>query len=81
MEALGFIVLPLNICLFKYKEKDIMVILYVDDILAAAPEDVIIDEFRNQLSNHYKIKDIREVKRFLGLNIVKNEISKIIFLL
>ena len=43
--------------------------LYVDDILIASKSKTIIDKLKEDLSFEFKMKDLGEVKKVLGIEI------------
>jgi len=55
-----------------YMRDDIILAVYVDDILIAAPSIESCNAIINELTRHIEIINKGEVKSFLGLNIVRN---------
>ena len=53
--------------------------LYVDDLLIAAPTKSVIFDIRDQLLAHFKLKHLGEVKTFLGFDIVRNREERRVF--
>ena len=51
----------------------IFVIVYVDDIIICANNDIHLNYVKNILSNNFKIKDLGPVKYFLGINVENND--------
>ena len=47
----------------------VMVALYVDDLLIAAPSETIVGDVKRQLSRIYSMKDLGPVRKFLGMNV------------
>ena len=47
--------------------------LYVDDILISCSSDSFLKKLKSKLMNEYKMKDLGEVKQFLGVNVEQNE--------
>ncbi|KGR21004.1 hypothetical protein MG9_02073 [Candida albicans P37037] len=43
--------------------------VYVDDILISAETVENINEIKSFLEKNFKMKDLKEVKKFLGMNI------------
>lgn len=55
----------------KSKETTLVIILvYVDDLLITGSNSSLIQETKQVLHHHFKIKDLRELRYFLGLNSV-----------
>lgn len=59
-------------CLYVNKERDIYIIIYVDDALIAGPNDEIVDAFIAELETEFMIKNMGEPRRFLGYDIERN---------
>ena len=47
----------------------VMVALYVDCLLIAAPNETIVGNVKRQLSRIYSMKDLGPVRKFLGMNV------------
>ena len=71
MEKLGFQRSESDYCLYiKYGSDDIIyLILFVDDLLICGKSRRKIDEVKTKLSNKFAMKDLGEVKTYLGINI------------
>ena len=72
MESLGFESLESDVCLFKHKELGILVVLYVDDLLIAISYVDLIDRIYDSLRYSFDLKELGEVKRFLGFDVIRN---------
>ena len=70
LEGLGFQQLPDERCIFMHKEKDIWLLLYVDDTLCAAMSKDDIEWLKKSIS--FKIKVIGEPARFLGCSLTRS---------
>ncbi|KAJ9538691.1 hypothetical protein OSB04_031424 [Centaurea solstitialis] len=51
----------------------VAVLVYVDDIILAGPSQNLIDEVKIQLSNTFKLKDLGDLKYFLGLEVARSK--------
>ncbi|KXX82433.1 Copia protein [Madurella mycetomatis] len=80
MESLGFNALSSDLCLFRHKALGVLVVLYVDDVLIAATTVNIINDIRDRLRAIYDLKEMGEVKRFLGFDVVRDRAAKKIFI-
>jgi hypothetical protein len=80
MEKLGFKLLDSNICLFKHQELDILVVLYIDDLLVVASNVDLINYTRDGLKRVYDLKELGKVKRFLGFDILYDRQARKIFI-
>ena len=57
----------------KYESDHVIyLILFVDDLLMCGKNKRKIDEIKNKLSNKFAMKDLAEVKTYLGINIEYN---------
>jgi hypothetical protein len=81
MENLGFEALDSDVCLFKHREVDILVVLYVDDLLVAVPIVMLINRICDGLKAKFELKEMGEVKRFLGFDILCDRSNRKIFIL
>ena len=57
-----------------------MVVLYVDDLLIAAINAGIINGIRDRLRAIYDLKELGEVRRFLGFDVVRDRAARKIFI-
>jgi hypothetical protein len=80
MENLGFEALDSDVCLFKHREVDILVVLYVDDLLVAVPTVTLINRTCDGLKAKFELKEMGEVKRFLGFDILRDRSNRKIFI-
>ena len=80
MEKLGFVPFGSDTCLFQNKTTKALVILYVDDLLIATPTLSAIDSTKEQLMSAFEMKELGEVKRFLGFDVVRDRKNRTIFL-
>ena len=71
IKKLGFQRSESDYCLYmKYESDDVIyLILFVDDLLICGKKKRKIDEIKNKLSNKFAMKDLGEVKAYLGINI------------
>lgn len=60
-------------CLYICREKNLYIILYVDDILIFGRNIRDIEWIKSEFFNHFKMKDLGEVSNFLGLDIQHND--------
>ena len=72
----GFKQLITDPCFFIKHE--MMIVIHVDDLLCAIPSDTIAKEIYNQLENFLKLKDLGDVKYFLGIQIERNKLGFIL---
>lgn len=68
-----------DLCVFKNEKTGVILILYVDDMLVAAPRDTEIDDVAEEIAKHFKIKKLGVPTKFLGFNILRDTAQKKIF--
>ena len=70
LKRLGFEELPDERCIFTHRERDLWLLLYVDDTLSAALDKRQIQWFKDNII--FKIKVIGEPARFLGSSLTRD---------
>jgi hypothetical protein len=64
----------------KQNDGDTLIVgVYVDDMIVAARTTDAIDAFGRNIGSRYKVKDLGEIKAFLGLEIVRDRANRRIF--
>src|SRR4051794_22376122 len=63
-----------------YISQDIILILYVDDMLITAKDKIALAKFKKQMTQKYKMTDLGEAQQFLGLQIHRNQERKMLFI-
>ena len=51
----------------------VAILVYVDDIILAGPSQKLIDEVKIKLSDRFKLKDLGDLKFFLGLEVARSK--------
>ena len=54
----------------------LIIILYVDDLLIAGNRQKEIRRVKRELMKGFKMKDLGDVKEFLGIEIIRNRVSR-----
>jgi hypothetical protein len=80
MRKLGWEPFDSDICLFKHEKLGALLILYVDDLLIAAPTVQDVHEIRDAIGKFFKLKNMGPVKRFLGYEILRDRDNRQIYL-
>jgi hypothetical protein len=57
---------------FTSTDKTLIISLYVDDILILGRSLDVVNTFKKQFGKLYKIKDLDEVRTFLGLEVTRD---------
>ena len=76
----GFEAIDTDCCVFRHPAKGALIILYVDDMLIAAPTTAIIEETRTILANEFELKELGPVQSFLGLQVTRDRENRTIYL-
>ena len=61
---------------FTNKDKSLIIGLYVDDMLILGRSLGAVSVFKDQFGKMYKIKDLGEASRFLGLEVTRDRASR-----
>jgi hypothetical protein len=76
----GFKAIDTDCCVFRHPVKGALIILYVDDMLIAAPTTIIIEETKTILANEFELKELGPVQSFLGLQVTRDRENRTIYL-
>ncbi len=69
---LGFEQCAADPCMLRHKERGIILLVYVDDICVAAKALSQVQWFKDEFQKAFKIKDLGEMKKILGIRITRN---------
>ena len=74
VEDLEFTSCSYEPCLYLRRNQHsiMLIVLYVDDLLIAGNNRVIVNEVKTQFSRRYKMKDLGPAQEFLGITITRN---------
>jgi hypothetical protein len=78
--AWGFVQSLADPCMFVHKERKIRILVYVDDVLAAAKEQSQTEWFWKKLSARFNAKNLGEVHKVLGVRVTRDRKHRTIFL-
>jgi hypothetical protein len=67
-------------CLYVHAKKEITLLLYIDDITAAAKSGPELDWFYLQLSARFNTKDLGEIQKILGVQVTWNRQNRELFI-
>ncbi|XP_015168858.1 uncharacterized mitochondrial protein AtMg00810-like [Solanum tuberosum] len=70
----GYIQSHLDYSLFTKKrgKRIVIILVYVDDLLITGNDATLIEETKHVLHSNFKIKDLRELKYFLGIEFLRS---------
>ena len=68
---LGFMKNNVDLCLYSLGKGDniIYLLIYVDDLLICGKNKKKIQDIKKSLANRFKMKDLGEIKEYLGINV------------
>ena len=69
---LGFEQCAADPCMLRHKEKDIILLIYVDDVCIAAKTLQQVQWFKDEFGKIFKVKDLGEIKRILSIRITRD---------
>lgn len=72
MKSLGFTPLVSDCCIYRSNNYEMYIVLYVDDLLIIGKFLEEISKLKENLSLRFRMKDLNEVRYFLGLEIKRN---------
>ena len=72
----GFQQCPSDPCLLMHYGRGIMLLIYVDDISIASKELSQIQWFKDEFMKVFKVKDLGEIKKILGINITRDRTKR-----
>jgi hypothetical protein len=76
MLTIGFVLNPVDACLFQRQEPDgttTFVLNYVDDAICVSVNKANIDKFKNELGSRFRITADKKLTRYLGIEIKRSE--------
>lgn len=78
----GFLQSKADPCLYVHKEREIMVLTYVDDIPAAARDTADLDWFKSKLAGRFNAKDLGEITKtkILGMRVTRDRKKRTLWL-
>jgi len=80
LQKLGFVQSDADPCLLTHPERGIILLVYVDDILLGAKEIDNIKWFKEEFSKVFRIKDLGEVQKILGVRVTRDRAKRTITL-
>jgi len=78
--GLGFVIVSSEACVFRNNDRNLLLIIYVDDMIIAGRDEAAMKTFHESLAQHFKLKLFETPKKFLGFEISRDWESKTITL-
>jgi hypothetical protein len=78
--SLGFKQSHADPCLFVHEDKKLYLLVYVDDIAAAADSQKDIVWFFSKLSGRFNAKNLGEIAKILGVRITRDRKNRTIYI-
>jgi transposase InsO family protein len=81
LRSLGFKPSAVDACIYiKWvNSKDCIILgLYVDDLVVAASNMKLVNEFKRAISGHYKMKDLGELRFVLGVEVIRDRPNRML---
>ena len=76
LKTIGFKPINEDPCVFQhYKHQDAYLCLYVDNIIIIAATILVIKTLKELLRKRYNIKDLGELRFFLGIRVVRDQVN------
>ena len=64
--------------MLRYKEKDIILLVYINNVCIAAKTLQQVQWFKDEFGKIFKVKDLGEIKRILGIRITRDRKRRIL---
>lgn len=77
---LGFAQSLADPCLFTHAKKGIKLLVYVDDMAAAARDNLDLDWFYDSMRKRFHTKPLGEINKILGMRVSRNRATRELFL-
>jgi Reverse transcriptase (RNA-dependent DNA polymerase)/gag-polypeptide of LTR copia-type len=78
--ANGFIQSLADPCLFVNDARQLMILVYVDDIIAAAKSNMSISWFSKALSSRFNTKNLGEISKVLGIHVTRDRPNRTMYI-
>jgi hypothetical protein len=80
LKKLGFAQSLADPCLFTHAQRGITLLVYVDDIAAAAKDNADLVWFFDNFRQRFNTKDLGEISKILGMRITRNRRTRELFI-
>ncbi|CAN1165361.1 Retrovirus-related Pol polyprotein from transposon TNT 1-94 [Linum perenne] len=62
-----------SVFIYTVNDSILILLVYVDDIILASNDLKLVEDVKQRLKSHFKVKDLGQLRYFLGLEIARNE--------
>ena len=75
LRELGFEKSKVDYCVYfiKIEKEKVYLIIFVDDLLICSKNEKLIEFIKKKLTTKFRMKDMGQIKTYLGINIVFSE--------
>lgn len=80
LQELGFKPLESDYSVFINNTENIIIAIYVDDILIFGKDKNLINKLKANLSNKFRISDLGPIHHYLGMEILRNRAKNLIYI-
>ena len=80
LKRLGFKQSLADPCLFTHPDKGIILLVYVDDIAAAAKDNSSLSWFYDNFRQRFNTKDLGEISKIIGMRVTRNRPKRELFI-
>src|SRR5579859_1496065 len=78
LKSIGFDQTYSDPCVYINRDTDVIIAMWVDDLIIFSKDMASINDLKVQLNKEYEMKDLRELKYFLGIQVHHDRERKII---
>ena len=78
LKSIGFDQTYSNPCVYINKETDIIIAMWMDDLIIFGKDMASINDLKTQLNEEYEMKDLGELRYFLDIQVHRDRERKII---
>ena len=76
----GFHQFLVDPCIFIHHEQQLIIGLYINNIPIANPHITNIIWFKKVIAQKYKIKDLGEIKKIVGIKVIRDRLNRTLHL-
>ena len=77
LKTIGFKPIDEDPCIFQHREhQDTYLCLYINNIIITMAMILVIKALKELLQKQYNIKDLKELRYFLGIHVVHNQVNQ-----